>query len=110
MVITFTRPGGADSDRHRGRAFDPAAATVGDPPSSARARARTEAGTVLVELYEYFKANAWTHRTLATALPVLSNAILQYRAAQSVDPFDGARSVLAAIERERRSDPTIPEP
>lgn len=73
------------------------------------AQQRTLAGTILAELYRYLAANAAQHPALAGAIPVLRDAVAEYAAGQSADPFSGARKVFAVIQQARASDASIPD-
>lgn len=113
MPITWTRPDAAAG-------LSPAAAS---PPaldalpsdlsilktlSAAAPPNLSPAGAVLVDLYHYVRTHAPQHTALAEVIPVLIAAVRQFSSGTGQDPFDGARTVLAAIRRARVVDPSLP--
>jgi hypothetical protein len=85
------------------------ARAVSPQAADAVAQQRTLAASILRDLFEYLSANVEAHPTLAPAIPAMSNAVAEYRAGTSVDPFGGARKVYARIQEARRDDASIPE-
>ncbi len=116
MGYTWTRGATRTDD---GRAvLDPAsvapalavAAAVSPQAAAAMTQQRAQAGAILVDLYRYLAAHAERHPTLVSALPAMRAAVAEYRAAMSPDPLNGARTVYAAIQGARRTDPALPDP
>jgi hypothetical protein len=98
--------------RGSGGAVQPAAAGPVLAPASVTPAAdsdREKAGGLLRDLYEYLQENIRQHPALMPALPLLSAAVAAHRSGQAADPFDGVRTVHAAIEAARRTDPSTPE-
>jgi hypothetical protein len=87
-----------------------AARAVSPEAAAALSHHRAQAGTLLVQLYQYLEANAEQHPTLAESIAALASAVAEYRSGQAVDPYSGVRGVLDTIEAARRGDRSIPEP
>jgi hypothetical protein len=112
MLYTWSRQADTAHNQVVGAATAAPAATTAAPFSPQAAvptEGRAQAGALLVELFEYLRANAEQHPALADAIPMLTAAVADFRTGQANDPFAGPRAVYAAIENARRRDPSIPE-
>lgn len=93
----------------RGDTVMPFGAGPGAPAAPSNAQ-RASVARFLVGLWEYLKENAPRHPQLAGALQEMQSAVAAYQADSSPDPWAPVKRVMQAIEVERQSNPSIPQP
>ncbi|MBO3085667.1 hypothetical protein [Cellulomonas fengjieae] len=101
MPFTWIRD--ADSAVHTSTTVAPAAAVVADDQL-------LRAASVLPKMFAYLRDNAPNHPSLAPAIAETTTAVAAYQSGRADDVQAALRRALQAIEAERRTDPTIPQP